>query len=537
MQMIRFAALVRVSTEKQEKRGESLNTQTTQIIDTVKTLGVIPEHCWYKGQEHGTADFERKILDKLLEDSGKDLFDAVVVVDPSRWSRDNRKSKEGLEILRQNGIRFFVGSTEFDLFDPTQNLFLGMSAEINEFEAKLRNKKSIESRIHRAKRGIPCAGKLPFGRTWSEKEGWGVDDEKKRTIEQAAARYLAGESVMDIALSIGMNASGLYRILKDRSSTKWEIHFKKPDLKIDEPVEFTIPHLLEEETIHAIRERGQANKTYNHGELKNRYLLSRMIFCPTCGRALTGSVNHSGKKYYAHSKSKALTRCSEYKHIPADIIEPAVLLLLARSFGDKDLVKKAIEAAAPDLDRVETLRKEQTDNENRLKELGQQLNRLVEKAAKGILSDGDISGYRQRIEESEKAIHERQAVIAGEIAAIPGADKIKKLGMFTGKIARGHSKDNPKWILKKSYEYQKELLRSAFAGKDPQGHRYGVWIKYNEKTKKFDFEIRGILGSELMATPLDTWTIAELFKLDPDYQDVEAEAEKILEGITKSTMH
>lgn len=333
MQMIRFAALVRVSTEKQEKRGESLNTQTTQIIDTVKTLGVIPEHCWYKGQEHGTADFERKILDKLLEDSGKGLFDAVVVVDPSRWSRDNRKSKEGLEILRQNGIRFFVGSTEFDLFDPTQNLFLGMSAEINEFEAKLRNKKSIESRIHRAKRGIPCAGKLPFGRTWSEKEGWGVDDEKKRTIEQAAARYLAGESVMDIALSIGMNASGLYRILKDRSSTKWEIHFRKPDLKIDETVPFTIPHLLEEETILSIRERGQANKTYNHGELKNRYLLSRMIFCPTCGRALTGIINHSGKKYYAHSKSKALTRCSEYKHIPADVIEPAVLLLLAQVLG------------------------------------------------------------------------------------------------------------------------------------------------------------------------------------------------------------
>lgn len=172
-----------------------------------------------------------------------------------------------------------------------------------------------------------------------------------------------------------------------------------------------------------------------------------------------------------------------------------------------------------------------------MKELNQQLKRLVEKAAKGILSDDDISSYRQRIEESEKAIDERQAIIAGELAAIPGADKIKKLGMFTGKIARGHSKDNPKWILNKPYEFRKDLLRSAFAGKDPQGHRYGVYVKYNEKTEKFDFEIRGILGSELMSTPLDTWTIAELFKLDPDYQDVEAEAEKILKGITKSTMH
>ncbi len=70
----------------------------------------------------------------------------------------------------------------------------------------------------------------------------------------------------------------------------------------------------------------------------------------------------------------------------------------------KDLVKKAIEAAAPDLERVETLRKEQTDNENRLKDLNQQLNRLVKKTAKGILKDEDIIGYRQEIEESEKVL-------------------------------------------------------------------------------------------------------------------------------------
>ncbi len=59
--------------------------------------------------------------------------------------------------------------------------------------------------------------------------------------------------------------------------------------------------------------------------------------------------------------------------------------------------------------------------------------------------------------------------------------------------------------------------RSAFTGKDLQGKRYGVHVHYNEKTMKFDFEIRGILGNELMSTPFDEWSIAELFKLDPEY--------------------
>ena len=101
-QKIRFAPLVRVSTEAQEKRGESLKTQKKQIEQSVELMeGVIPDSCWkYAGQEHATPDQERKIFDKLLEDSSKGKFDAVIVCDASRWSRDNLKSKEGLNILR-----------------------------------------------------------------------------------------------------------------------------------------------------------------------------------------------------------------------------------------------------------------------------------------------------------------------------------------------------------------------------------------------------------------------------------------------------
>ncbi|MBU3916239.1 recombinase family protein, partial [bacterium] len=101
---IKFAPLIRVSTERQEKKGESLNTQKKQIIDYVDSLdGIIPDVCWqYTGQEHATPDQERKILDKLLTDSGKGFFDAVIVCDASRWSRDNGKNDEGLKILIKN---------------------------------------------------------------------------------------------------------------------------------------------------------------------------------------------------------------------------------------------------------------------------------------------------------------------------------------------------------------------------------------------------------------------------------------------------
>jgi hypothetical protein len=53
---MRFAPLIRVSTESQ-KPGEPNEVQKGQIIEAVTLLGgTIPEHCWqYCGQKSATA--------------------------------------------------------------------------------------------------------------------------------------------------------------------------------------------------------------------------------------------------------------------------------------------------------------------------------------------------------------------------------------------------------------------------------------------------------------------------------------------------
>ncbi len=285
---LRFAPIIRVSTEGQEKKGESLRTQRKQIQQYVQSLGgQIPEFCWgYMGQEHATPNQEREKLDKLLDDSANDLFDAVIVCDASRWSRDNLKNKIGLETLRRNGIRFFVGTMEYDLYNPEHALFLGMSAELGEFQAKQQALKSIINKIERSKRGIPCTGKLPYGRTYKEGKGWEIDKEKAANIRNAAERYLNGESIFDIALTLGMNHTNLWKTLNHRSGSKWLVNFDSKQLNIKETVEIAIPPLLDDSTIQAVKEKGKANKTYLHGAIKNQYLLSRMIFCDKCGYTL-----------------------------------------------------------------------------------------------------------------------------------------------------------------------------------------------------------------------------------------------------------
>src|SRR5262245_57171738 len=131
---LRFAALVRVSTESQERYGESLRTQRDQNTKNVALLGgnIV---AWYGGQEHATPGWEKKELDRLIADAGKNKFDAVIVAHADRWSRDNEKAEEGVKAFKAAKVRFFVSVTEYDLYNPEHRLFLGMSAVIGQFQA------------------------------------------------------------------------------------------------------------------------------------------------------------------------------------------------------------------------------------------------------------------------------------------------------------------------------------------------------------------------------------------------------------------
>lgn len=198
---LRFAPIIRVSTEIQEKKGESLAIQKKMIEQDVKHMGgVIPKHCWsYTGQERATPNEERKKFQQMLSDSDKNLFDAVIVYDIFRWSRDSETSKKGLSLLRKNGISFFVRTMEYNLFNPDHLYMLGINVESGEHQAGSMAKRSIEGRIKKAKRGYWTAGSLPTGRTFDKKTGkWGIKAEVKKKIERAAKMYLEGHSLQKI---------------------------------------------------------------------------------------------------------------------------------------------------------------------------------------------------------------------------------------------------------------------------------------------------------------------------------------------------
>jgi len=242
---LRFAALIRVSTEKQQTQGESLRTQKQQIEKAVESCGGKVVN-WFGGQEHATAGWEHSEVDRLLEFCERQprQVDAVIVAHQDRWSRDNIASEQGLNRLQLCGVRFFVLGTEHDLNEPTARLYLAMSSSIGAYHAATQKKKSIENRIARANRGLPTAGKLPFGRTFNRKtEKWGVDPAKKAFIEEIAERYLAGESLEKVAIEHGVNHASLHKTLMQRTGPDWSVTFRVDGVVVrDKPLMYPLPY-------------------------------------------------------------------------------------------------------------------------------------------------------------------------------------------------------------------------------------------------------------------------------------------------------
>jgi len=512
---IRFAALIRVSTEKQAAKGESLRTQGTQTDRSVEQIGgtIVAR---YAGQEHATEGFDRQLLNNLLIDAQKKPrpFDAVIVADPSRWSRDNIASETGLEILRKAGVRFFVLTTEYDLFDPNARLFLGLSSTIGAFHARTQKQKSILNRIERAKRGSPTCGKVPFGRVWdSDKKTWTIDPTKQSMIVDVAERFLKGESLPRMAKEYKVNHANLVKILRERCGDVWTIDFDSHDLNIHEQVILTIPRLLPESTIKAIRQRLTANRTYLHKTPRPKYewLLQGHIFCAQCGYGMFGQINTTPKgehkRYYRHAHGDNALKCEirPRPYVDADRIEEQVIGQLFDMFGNPTAIERAVNRAIPDCDKT---RKRLSTVEDELAKVEKGRNRVVGMIAQDLLTDEQAASKLRELKERESILQTEREQLNATLADVPDEPTLRKyvqkvketILVYDGDGTIEPANDVQTFVDMTRTE-RRNLVEAVFRVPLADGKPAGIYVtpdgQYGPtRRRKFTFTVRGRLDFE-----------------------------------------
>lgn len=525
---LRFAALIRVSTDKQAKKGESLRTQDKQITRSVESMeGEIVLR--YSGQEHGTAGYERKLLDQLLIEAKRNPkpFDAVIVADPSRWTRDNVKNEIGLDTLRDHGIKFYVLGMEFILTDPLHRFMLSNQAGMNKLNAQIQKQKSLLNRIERAKRGLPTCGKLPFGRTFdTTTEKWGIVADKQAMILDVAKRYLAGERMSDLADEYGVNHSALHKILTKRSGPIWVQSFDCDELNIHQSVMIQIPPLLDAKTIQAILKKAKANKTYEHGQAKHEYLLTGFLFCQHCGYALSGTPNYSGKLYYRHSNAKKLKNICPHPaySLPTVSIDEIILRHLFDCFGNPKAFQEAIDKAIPNREKSAEHRDQLQRLQDSLEKLRAGRDRILNQLEKDTISEEDAADKLTEMKQREIRHAEQIQRLATALEHVPTPESVFT---FTEKVAGKVRKYvNPvqmailthiqREFRAMTFEDKRALLKAVFNGETVDGKPMGVYVNVKageeqRRRKRWDFRIQGQLCEIASDTDWTTEQIADYF--------------------------
>jgi DNA invertase Pin-like site-specific DNA recombinase len=449
------------------------------------------------GQEHGTPGYEKEQVDKLIADAGEGKFGAVIVAYADRWSRDNTKSTQGLDAFKEHGVRFFVGGTEYDLFKPEHYFFLSLSAVIGQFQASHQNQKSIVNRIARAQRGLPACGELPFGRKFDKKTGkWDVDPKKKAVVEDVARRYLAGESMSKLADEYGVNHSNLYKTLTRCCGTEWVQRFRSKALNIHEEVLTPVPALLPEETIQAVRRQAEANTTYHHGQQKHRYLLSRMVFCAACEYTMFGQTNRHGGRYYRHDHNRRVKACQCPKPwVNADELEDAVFRDLFDCFGNVAAVQRAVEAATPDIDKVNECRERREHITGQLAKVTASLERLIRFISRGAITDDQAEKELGDLNAREADLREQLGRLQASLENVPTPEQVReaaeKVSAGFGKMRKSmmSAHDWAQTMLAEQANYdpglagwedRRALAEMVFGGKTAEGKRMGVYVEWLE---------------------------------------------------------
>jgi len=525
---IRFAALVRVSTEGQEERGESLATQRKQLLAAAQCFGgEIVE--WYDGQEHASGIARREIFQRLLRDIPSGAFDALLVADQSRLARNMRDLIEVLDALEKHDLRFFDRHRERDVRERSLSYFEGI---IHERQWRDSTERSLINRIERAKRGWPAGGSLPFGRMLvnagtTKAEGkvrakagiraeWAVDPaplpgstlNAQEWIQKAWHLYvydLRDFRKVAEAMGIGSNKWQTVRErLFFRSGGEHRQQFCSKKCRINEVVVTKVPPLLTDEQVAAARAAARAHKQFRPIRRKNKqpghiYPFAHYVRCAECGAPFygcyedTSSRRKNPARFYRHPKTAERTERCVWS-IPALLLEVTGFQLLGFMMSRTENLCEAVARVLGDYASKRTeLEQTQVQLLKRRDAVKAQSERLVGLAGRGKLSDDEISLRMAKLRAERLSLEEQLASVQGTLGALSvevPTDAARVLQHHVSSLVGQSGRAPSTWSLKA----QKRLAEYLFGYRDKS---LGVFLRLlssDRKNPMIEAEVRGMVG-------------------------------------------
>jgi site-specific DNA recombinase len=375
--MTRCGLYIRVSTDMQKERGESLSVQLKRLTAYVESKGdwVISER--YEDAGISAKNTNRPEFSRMMSDVENGKLDAILCTKLDRLFRNTRDFLDTADYFDEKNINFVCLDGNIDTSTASGRVYSTMRAAFAQFERETTAERVRDVMKSRAEQGKWNGGPSPYGYR-NENKQLIIDEKESLVVKKIYDLYIKHKSLRFVTHKL--NTDGI----KTRKNELWAVtsvkriltnplyygvlvynkrsHSYKGELKHNTKDKYirgqgTYPTIISKElfdTVQIIIK--QQTKTAPRKNAK--YLLAGLVYCAECGSRMHGQrskENHTYYRCYGHLQ-KGIAKCSGKNAIRVDTLDRLLIKQLKKSkinYNDlKESVKNNAEFSNKDADSI-----------------------------------------------------------------------------------------------------------------------------------------------------------------------------------------
>src|SRR5262249_21740083 len=140
---------------------------------------------------------------------------------------------------------------------------------------------------------------------------------------------------------------------------------------------------------------------------------------------LLSEVNYRGAMYYRHPKGagEGCTRNGKRMMVRADDLDEAVFRRLFELFGNPEGVRRAVEAAVPDREKVNAHLERLRQADEELEKIGRARNAVLDRIERELITDEQADAKLRDLKQREDKLREELDELATLLADVPDVDE------------------------------------------------------------------------------------------------------------------
>lgn len=425
---MRVAAYVRVSTDEQADKGNSIFEQQERLTAYCKAMNWnAPE--FYIDEGYSAKNLKRPAITKLLNDITASQYDVIVATKLDRVCRNLSELLQLVEIFQNHNCRLVSASESFDTSTASGRMVLQLLGMFAEFERERISERVRDNMKSIAKNTSRAMGKACFG--YDVVDGGYVINETEaeqvrfmfalaelghghrmiaKLLNERGVLTKAGKPWDQVNVKRLMSNETLKgaRIYNKRNTTKGQTKMReKSDWIVTEQNHEPIITPEQYDRVQLIFDGRKRNHARAESET---YLLTGVIYCKLCGGRMKGStarINRPNKNHIYHRYI-----CSRYvggygcRHHAVDrdqleqfVVEQIKLIASATDEQIEIMVGK-----------LKTNEQEIKQTQEQLVKIDKRMQKQIEAFENDLISSRDLKLARERIEQErtklEQYLHE-----------------------------------------------------------------------------------------------------------------------------------